>query len=329
MLSFESLLNVKLDPLKSAYDDWSEVVKRLKKLAEEAQDMGTYAQGTRWKGENATITKPFVVRISQEFQDAATEAESVRNVLREAYREIKAAKSELTELYENPPRGINISRDGLLRSAIYSAPEGEGATDTGPTEAEVNTLLKRIEAILNRAAEADEACAWALGNMAKETHEFSSTYYGSLKDAGATARQAQKTEISSVEYTRPEKFGSKIIKPVAEFLSYRSWMNAGEKFVLGDFNKSWKYFVGGTPAAAAGEASKHLEKGSILSDVRGVHHKPTFVNGIGKIGGKIFGVPVAIVATAVDFYYTPPGQNKEEGSTRVAAPKETGPVRYK
>ncbi|MFE3742877.1 hypothetical protein [Streptomyces sp. NPDC059134] len=329
MLTFEALLNVKLDPLGSATEDWSEMIKKLKQLSEDADDMGSYAQGTAWKGENATVTKPFVIRIATEFQDAVTEAESVYNLLTAAYSEIKKAKGDLTEIYENPPTGITISPDGVLSHRVHPDRRAADSTEPVVTQEEFDALHKKIQRVLDRAAEADAACAWALADLGKDTHEFSSTHYGSLKDAGKAARAAQNTKLSSVEYERPSKWGSGTIKPVAEFLSYRSWMNAGEQFVLGDFNKAGKYFAGGAPAAAAGEASKHLEKGSILSDVKGAHHKPTFVNGIGKIGGKIFGAPVAIVATAVDFYYTPPGQTKEPGDTNVVAPKEPTSVRYK
>ena len=86
-------------------------------------------------------------------------------------------------------------------------------------------------------------------------------------------------------------------------------------------------FIGGTPSFAAGEASKHLEKGSLLSDVNGKHHRPTFINTIGKFGGKIFGAPVAVVATGIDFYYTP--SKKESGDTYVEAPAASGRVRYR
>ncbi|WP_137990439.1 hypothetical protein [Streptomyces vilmorinianum] len=86
-------------------------------------------------------------------------------------------------------------------------------------------------------------------------------------------------------------------------------------------------FIGGTPSYAAGEAGKRLEKGSILSDVSGKRHRPTFINTIGKFGGKIFGAPVAVVATGIDFYYTP--SKKGPGETYVDAPAELGKVRYR
>ncbi|MGY3059456.1 hypothetical protein ACVWZD_003701 [Streptomyces sp. TE3672] len=62
MLVFQQLLNLKTKPLDSAIDDWVAMVKKLKELAKEAGDMSTYAQGTAWKGENASVTKPFVTR---------------------------------------------------------------------------------------------------------------------------------------------------------------------------------------------------------------------------------------------------------------------------
>lgn len=330
MLTFEALLNVKLGPLNSAAEDWSELLGKLKQLADDADDMGSYAQGTVWKGENATVTKPFVVRISREFRDAVIEAESAYKLLKSAHSEIKTAKAALVEIYENPPSGISISPVGVLSHRVHPDRRGANSTEPVVTQAQFDALRKEIETILNRAAEADEACAWALSELATDTREFSNTSYGSVKDAGETVRQAGKTKLNSVvEYERPSKFGSGTIKPVAEFLGYRAWMNSGEQLVLGNFNKSGEYFAGGAPAAAAGEASKHLEKGSILSDVKGKHHKPTFVNTIGRFGGKIFGAPVAIVATGIDFYYTPPGQAKEPGDTRVVAPQEPSSVRYK
>ncbi|MFH9959777.1 hypothetical protein ACH4PR_00175 [Streptomyces mirabilis] len=152
-------------------------------------------------------------------------------------------------------------------------------------------------------------------------------YYGSLKDASADARQAQQTKTDSVDYAPSAKWGGGTIKPIAEFLSYRSWMGGGEAALHGDLNGAIQGAIGGAPSAAGGEASKHLAKGALLSDVTGKHHRPTFINTIGKFGEKIFGVPVAVVATGVDFYYTPEAP-KGPGDTHVDAPGKPGKVRY-
>lgn len=105
-------------------------------------------------------------------------------------------------------------------------------------------------------------------------------------------------------------------------------MGGGEALLHGDLDGAVQGAIGGSPAYAAGEASKHLEKGSILSDVRGKHHRPTVINKIGKFGGKVFGAPVSVVATMVDFYYTPSLAMKTPGVTHVEAPAEPGKVKY-
>lgn len=316
VLVFQQLLNLKTKPLDSAIDDWAAMAKKLKELAKDAGDMSSYTQGTDWKGENASVTKPFVMRTAAEFQDAVTQAESMTNILRDAYGELTRAKADLQAIYENPPHGLKIDPDGVI-----THPEGSSEAP-GDTDA----LIDRLEAILQRAADADALCAWGLRNLTKDAHEFSSMHYGSLKDARTGMAQEARTKLDKTEYEPPKKWGSGTIKPIAEFLSYRSWMGGGEAALHGDFKGAAEGLIGGSPAYAAGKGSEYLEKGSILGNVRGKHHRPTFINTVGKFGGKIFGVPVALVATGVDFYYTP--SKKELSDTRVEAPAAPGRVKY-
>ncbi|MFC0844781.1 hypothetical protein ACFH04_13835 [Streptomyces noboritoensis] len=328
MPTFQDLLHIKLSPLRSAADDWTAMAVLLRRVATEAGSMRSLAQGTQWKGENATVTKPFVVRVSDEFTDAVTEAESIGNLLSSAHDQIKAARDDLKELYENPPGGITILADGTPARSVQPHRMSHGDPQYVVSQDDLDGVQQRIDAIIGRAAEADSTCSWGLWQLTKNKHEFGSVHYGSLQDARADARQAQFTKTDSVEYTPPKRWGSGTIKPIAEFLSYRSWMNGGEALVKGDLDGAVQGAIGGSPSAAGGEASKRLAKGSLLSDVHGKHHRPTFVNTIGKFGEKIFGVPVAVVATGIDFYYTPPGANKAPGDTRVEAPAQPGKVRY-
>ncbi|MBM7440799.1 hypothetical protein [Streptomyces sp. HB132] len=316
MLVFQHLLNLRTKPLDSAIDDWVVMSKKLRELAKDAGDMSAYAQGTAWKGENAGVTKPFVTRTAGEFQDAVPQAESITNLLKDACSELARAKAELVEIYENPPYGLKIDPYGVV---IHLESSDPGRSD-------VDTLVKRMEAILQRAADADALCTGGLAALTQDPHQFSSVHYGSLKDAKTLEEQAAQTKLDVAEYVPPEKWGSGTVKPVAEFLSYRSWMG-GEALLRGDLNGAVQGFLGGTPAYAAGEASKHLEKGSLLSDVRGKHHRPTALNTVGRFGGKIFGAPVAVVATVVDFAYTPSKKGPED--TYVDAPAALGKVRYR
>ncbi|MFC9122874.1 hypothetical protein ACFTXO_24230 [Streptomyces sp. NPDC057067] len=316
MLAFQQLLNLRTKPLDSAIDDWVAMAKKLRELAKDAEDMNVFAQGTAWKGQNAGVTKPFVTRAAGEFQDAVTQAESITNLLKGAYSELTKAKAELVEIYENPPHGLKIDPYGVV---IHLESSDPGSDD-------VDVLVTRMEAILQRAADADALCTGGLAALTEDPHQFSSVHYASLRDAKTLKEQAAQTKLDTAEYVPPEKWGSGTVKPVAEFLSYRSWMGGGESLLRGDLNGAVQGFIGGTPAYAAGEASKHLEKGSILSDVKGKHHRPTALNTVGKFGGKIFGAPVAVVATVVDFAYTPSKKGPED--THVDAPAAPGKTRY-
>ncbi|MEK8145155.1 hypothetical protein NKH18_38435 [Streptomyces sp. M10(2022)] len=273
MLVFQQLLNLRTKPLDSAIDDWVAMTKKLRELAKDAGDMSVYAQGTAWKGQNAGVTKPFVTRTAGEFQDAVTQAESITNLLEGAYSELKKAKAELVEIYESPPYGLKIDPYGVVIH-LESA---------DPDRSDVDALVKRMEAILQRAADADARCTgvWRLSpGPASVQLRALRLLEGRENTQGAGG--ADETGRSRVR--APEKWGSGTIKPVAEFLSYRSWMGGGEALLRGDLNGAVQGFIGGTPAYAAGEASKHLEKGSILSDVKGVHHRPTALNTVGKFG---------------------------------------------
>ncbi|MER5404921.1 hypothetical protein [Streptomyces sp. NPDC002769] len=327
MPTFEELLHVNLSTLQSAADDWAAMAVLLKKVAKEAGSMRSLAQGTEWRGENASVTKPFVVRVSDEFTDAVTEAESIGNLLASAHDKIKAARNDLKDLCGSPPAGITIHADGTLSRSVQPQRMSHGDPESVVTQDDFDALQRRIDAIIGRAAEADSTCSWGLWQLTKDKNEFGSTYYGSLKDARTDAQQAEQTKTDSVEYTPPTKWGSGTIKPIAEFLSYRSWMGGAEAAMHGDLNGAIQGAIGGAPSAAGGEASKHLAKGALLSDVTGKHHRPTFINTIGKFGEKIFGVPVAVVATGIDFYYTP-NQPRTPGDTHVDAPAEPGKVRY-
>ncbi|MFE3383700.1 hypothetical protein [Streptomyces anulatus] len=314
---FQQLLNLKTKPLDTAIDDWVAMTKKLKELAKDARDMSAYAEATAWKGQNAGVTKPFVTRTAGEFEDAVTQASSITNLLRSAYSELTRAKADLVAVYENPPQGVRIDPYGVVVHLEN--------TDSG--QSEVDELVTRMESILQRAADADARCTGGLAALTKDSHQFSSVHYDSLKDAKTLKEQAAQTKLDSVEYVRPEKWGSGTVKPVAEFLSYRSWIGGGEALLRRDLNGAVQGFIGGTPAYAAGEASKHLEKGSILSNANGKHHRPTAINTVGRFGGKIFGAPVAIVATMVDYAYTPSDQ--KPGDSHVNAPGAPGKVRYR
>ncbi|WP_137990434.1 hypothetical protein [Streptomyces vilmorinianum] len=61
------------------------------------------------------------------------QAESVINLLKDAYRELTKAKSELEAIYENPPHGLGVAPDGVI-----THPEGSNAA-----QGDVDVLVRR------------------------------------------------------------------------------------------------------------------------------------------------------------------------------------------
>jgi hypothetical protein len=170
MPTFKELFHVNLSALQSAADDWAAMAVLLNKVAKEAGSMRSLAQGTEWKGENASVTKPFVVRVSDEFTDTVTEAESIGNLLSSAHDKIKAARNDLKVLCENPPAGITIHADGTLSRSVQPQRMSHGDPQVVVTEDDFDALQRRIDAILGRAAEADSTSVLgACGNSPRKS----------------------------------------------------------------------------------------------------------------------------------------------------------------
>ncbi|WP_267241707.1 DUF6571 family protein [Streptomyces sp. PR69] len=184
MPTFEQLLNANLGPLDTAVTQWSEMVTKLKELKTEAKAMKAKSDRATWNGENASVTKEFVTKTAKEFSDAVTEAESIRDLLKDAHGKLKSAKDDLRTAYENPPKGIMIYPNGVLSHTVHPDRRGTGNTQEPATQEEFDAYRSRLEAILKRAAEADDLCAWGLRALVKyHPNDFGSTDLNNLDDA--------------------------------------------------------------------------------------------------------------------------------------------------
>ncbi|MFE2518110.1 hypothetical protein [Streptomyces mirabilis] len=311
MPTFEELFHVNLSPLQSAADDWAVMAVLLNKVAKEAGSMRSLAQGTEWKGENTSVTKPFVVRESDEFTDAVTEAESVGNLLSSAHDKIKAARDDLKALCANPPAGITIHADGTLSRSVQ--PQRRPATahrcDRRPGGGSgLDLLLGPVATHQGQARVRQHALRLPQGREHRRpTGAADEDGFGGVHAAREVGQRQHQAHCR-----------------VPQLPLLDGWWRGGtaRRPQRRDTGRHRR-----VPSAAGGEASKHLAKGALLSDVRGKHHRPTFINTIGKFGERIFSVPVSVVATGIDFYYTP-NQPRNPGDTHVNAPAEPGKVRY-
>ncbi|MCO4699872.1 hypothetical protein LRR80_05973 [Streptomyces sp. RO-S4] len=193
MPEFSDLLNARLGSLKDAVDDWTETVKKLEKLEEQAtKGLLKKAEKADWKGENAGVTLPFVKKTAKEFGDAAKEAQSIRNILRDAHTEFKAARAQLVKAVEDAPKkGIRVDSSGVVSYQIHPDRRAKDYDGPEPKEADFDQVRAEIKQALKRANEADEVASRALRTLVgKDTHNFSGTEYDSLKQAGR-AQDAQ------------------------------------------------------------------------------------------------------------------------------------------
>ncbi|MDT0402325.1 hypothetical protein [Streptomyces edwardsiae] len=189
MLNFENLLNARLGSLKNAVDDWTETVKKLEKLEEKAaKGLLKKAGKADWKGENAGVTLPFVRKTAKEFCDAATEAQSIRNILRDALAEFKAAKKALQDVVEAAHgKGLHITADGSVEYLVHPGRRSKDFTGPDPSGDDFAKARGEIKSALAKANEADATAARALRTLVgKDQHNFSGTDYESLKQAGRT-----------------------------------------------------------------------------------------------------------------------------------------------
>ncbi|HZG05122.1 MAG TPA: DUF6571 family protein [Streptomyces sp.] len=187
-LTYSDLYTVSLSGLSAAVADWESMVTKLEKLADDARSgMVAKADKAQWRGENAGVTKPFVHKTAKEFDDAAAQAESIKNVLKDAHADLSAVQSELKNAVENGRKqGIKVvdKGDGTVWCVFEHSPDNGGPTEQ---QREVpKGLERRINQLIARAEEIDNSAARALKKShGGDTHNFGHAKYSSLDDAQA------------------------------------------------------------------------------------------------------------------------------------------------
>ncbi|MGW8848745.1 hypothetical protein ACWGNE_13250 [Streptomyces xiamenensis] len=185
MPGYEQLYGLKLTHLESAAGDWSTLAGRLGELAEEAErDFLTKVEPLDWRGETADMAKPFLTLTGQRFRYAHETALSVHEVLnglldaqRQARNDLLAVETEAADL------SLGIHSDGTVYSRLNGAYADEelermerwtGSHRSSPgqaQQADVDYIVRRIEEVLARSAEADATASRALGDLAGEAGE--------------------------------------------------------------------------------------------------------------------------------------------------------------
>ncbi|MGW3991319.1 hypothetical protein [Streptomyces sp. NPDC004830] len=265
MLNFEKLLNAHLSVLKTAVDDWNETVKRLEKLEEQAtKELLGKASKADWAGENAGVTLPFVRRTAKEFGDAAKEAASLRNILRDALAEFEAAQKTVRGVAGTATsKGLHITPDGNVEYLIHPDRRNKDSSEPLPSEGDFAEARSQIKTALAKANEADEIASRALRMLVgKDRHNFSGTEYDSLKEAGK-AQDAQDAEAAAKIVAKGDDASPTDIARLNKYLTD----NKGDKHFAESFalevgaRRGLNYWVDlGDPSDGSRLAADHADK---------------------------------------------------------------------
>ncbi|CAL9404918.1 hypothetical protein SUDANB6_01534 [Streptomyces sp. enrichment culture] len=198
MPTYEQLYHLNLSNLKAAADRWEETAGKFKGLSTAFGDevVRPFRQAG-WTQPALTAAKADndVRATQQEFEDAHQEAKGIAGVLRTLHAELKKAKDDLHRIagVEAEEQGLHVSATGTVTprhdlsrdTSARHDPDGQAAIRE--QQQACDALVRRLERVLQRAADADETACWALRrDLGGNTTDFNAKVVTSLDAADAT-----------------------------------------------------------------------------------------------------------------------------------------------
>ncbi|MGP3986849.1 hypothetical protein [Streptomyces sp. 3N207] len=176
-LTWRSVYQVDLGPLKSAIAQWDTMVGKLDDAATEAHSgMLKKANKARWAGVNADVTRPFVKAIADEVTDAHTQARDLHKELSAAYDALKSVQDELqTKVDAARRKGIEISdgKDGQILCKYPPQPGHQNEVVSEERRKELKTLGEELADLVARADSRDSYTAGILAQIhGNDPHNF-------------------------------------------------------------------------------------------------------------------------------------------------------------
>ncbi|MDH6549005.1 hypothetical protein [Streptomyces sp. SAI-041] len=202
MPTYEQLYHLNLSNLKAAADRWEATVGKFKGLHTRFGDaVAKPFQQAGWRQPVLTAAKAGndVRAVHQEFADAQREAEGIAGVLTTLHVELQKAKDDLHHLadVEAKKHDLHVSATGVVtprndaNQQTWAHHDPDGQALIRKQQQACDAFVRRIEAVLQRAAAADEIACWALRrDLGGYTDNFNSKVVTSLGAADA-ARAAE------------------------------------------------------------------------------------------------------------------------------------------
>ncbi|MFE1380091.1 hypothetical protein ACFW6S_14240 [Streptomyces sp. NPDC058740] len=198
-MDLDALRFADFSKLGTAAADWDAMAKKLWELESDARDnLGGKAAKADWKGVNATVTKEFIGKTAKEFADAATQATSIANILRDTHGELDGFKKQLNETISQAlTRNLTVvgTGDGGFTVTMNIHPDraAKGTTVPEHTEADAISLRNEVQKILQQATESDSTAAQALTMLVSQTpYGFSDAAYYDRDRAAQAMKDAER-----------------------------------------------------------------------------------------------------------------------------------------
>ncbi|MFE2923895.1 hypothetical protein [Streptomyces goshikiensis] len=224
-MDLDALRFADFSKLSTAVADWTAMAAKLWQLESDARgDLGGKAAKADWAGVNATVTREFIGKTSKEFADAATEATSIGNILRDTHGELVDYKTRLNEaisraLEKNLTVAGTANGGFTVTMNIHPDRAAKGHTVAEHTEADATAFRDEVQRILQGATESDSTAAQALTMLVSQTpYGFSDAAYydrdraaDAMKDADRIAKllKAKGDDMSPEEF---DKLGADLAK---------------------------------------------------------------------------------------------------------------------
>ncbi|MGW4228660.1 hypothetical protein ACWEF9_05125 [Streptomyces sp. NPDC004980] len=213
MLEYEDIVDAPVAKLKTAADDWADMVTKLDRLADDANDgMKVKADKAEWEGVNAGVTKAFIGKTAKEFKDASAEAKGVKQILEEAHTAIKKAKDDLIGIRddEGPAAGIHVDAKGKVtaRHPVEDIPPQQRRNDPDypdlvrQQKENIQAWQKKIDLIVDNCNDTDVSFKNSLEANVTEGKDFSAPKYTKMDQeeaARAAALAAKGRDITHTE----------------------------------------------------------------------------------------------------------------------------------
>ncbi len=198
MPTYEQLYHLNLSNLKAAADRWEETATKFKGLHTSYGDqVARPFKQAGWTQPVLTAAKADndVAAAQKQFESAQKQAHGIAGVLTSLHTELQKAKEDLHHLadVEAKEQGLHVSATGRV-TGRYDLSQDTGARHDPDGQAAIreqqdacDALVRRIERVLQRAADADESACWALRrDLGSSKSDFNSKVVTSLDDADAT-----------------------------------------------------------------------------------------------------------------------------------------------